>query len=446
MTTEFASSAFQFDYPATTAGTNTSTGQSSFCPQQPTSLADACLESRELSPLVLKFLFMHGWHSGGAISRQLKLPFPLIEPILQSMRSDQLIGHKSSAPGNDYVYEISPKGAEQARLAIEHSTYCGSAPVSIEQYANAVMRQSLRNFKIKVQNVIDALGDLVVSKLLIGQLGQAVNSGKSMLLYGPTGNGKTSIARRLLLSAASTMWIPRALAVGTEVIRVFDPAVHRESPLNDEQSVVRGAQVDQRWVRIQRPIIAVGGELRMDHLEATFNPMTRIIEAPIHIKSNGGCLIVDDFGRQKVSMVELLNRWIVPMDSGMDFINLPSGRQIKLPFDQLLIYSTNLTPQQVCDEAFLRRIPYKIEIFDPTEQQFRNLFELRSQQFGFDLQPGILDYLIEYHFKRTNRQLRFCFVEDLLNQAKDYCSFHDKPLVFNRDIAEMAVLNYFSRL
>jgi hypothetical protein len=446
MPTEYASSGFQFDYSTTSAVTSNGIGQSLYWPQQPISLADAGLETRELSPLVLKFLFMHGWHSGAVISRQLKLPFPLIEPILQSMRADQLIAHKTSAPGNDYVYEISPKGSEQARLAIEQSTYCGSAPVSIEQYANAVTRQSLRNFKIKIQNVIDALGDLVVSKLLIGQLGQAVNSGKSMLLYGPTGNGKTSIAQRLLLSAESTMWIPRALAVGIEVIRVFDPAVHRESPLKEDHSLARSQQIDQRWVRIQRPIITVGGELRMDHLEATFNPVTRIIEAPIHIKSNGGCLIVDDFGRQEISMIELLNRWIVPMDSGGDFINLPSGRQIKLPFDQLLIYSTNLTPQHVCDEAFLRRIPYKIEIFDPTEQQFRNLFELRSQQFGFDLQPGILDYLIEYHFKRTNRQLRFCFVEDLLNQAKDYCNFHEKPLVFNRDIAEMAVLNYFSRL
>lgn len=445
MNTDF----FKGNYPATFVaipGTPDLSASNPFVPLQPNSLPEAGLEARDLHPIVLRFLFMHGWHSGSAISRQLKLPMNLVEPILQTLKAEQLIAHKSSAVGNDFVYEISVKGIDKARLALETNTYCGAAPVSIDQYQNAILRQSLRNHRIRAEHITSALEGLTVSKLLIGQLGQAVNSGKAILMYGPTGNGKTTISRRLLKAVNSHLWIPRALSVGSEVIRVFDPALHREIPVEESKLVAHGVQFDQRWVRIERPIVVVGGELRMDHLEATLNPVTRVIEAPIHVKSNGGCLIVDDFGRQRISMIELLNRWIVPMDTGFDFINLPSGRQIKLPFDQLLVFSTNLTPQDVCDEAFLRRIPYKIEVFDPTEQQFRALFEHRAAEHGFELQNGILDYLIEYHYKRPNRLMRFSHVEDLLNQARDYCQYHDRPPTFNRDIAEIAVLNYFSRI
>jgi hypothetical protein len=182
----------------------------------------------------------------------------------------------------------------------------------------------------------------------------------------------------------------------------------------------------------------------MKHLDATLNPVTGIIEAPIHLKGNCGCLIVDDFGRQQIAPSELLNRWIVPMESGCDFINLPSGRQIALPFEQLLIFSTNLEPSKLCDEAFLRRIPYKVEVFDPTEKQFRDLFDLKMQEMGFQSESGVIDRLIEYHYKRVGRAFRFCHVVDLLNQAKDFCEFHRQPLVFKKDIAELAVLNYFS--
>ena len=182
----------------------------------------------------------------------------------------------------------------------------------------------------------------------------------------------------------------------------------------------------------------------MKHLEATLNPVTGIIEAPVHVKSNCGCLVVDDFGRQQITTTELLNRWIVPMESGNDFLNLPSGRQISLPFEQLLIFSTNLDPITLCDEAFLRRIPYKIEVFDPTEIQFRDLFNKLLNQMGFQVQEGVVDQLIEYHYKRPNRPFRFCHVGDLLSQAKDFCEFHRRPLVFDRDIVELSVLNYFS--
>lgn len=417
-----------------------------FFPQLPETLEETGLEFRDLFPLILRNLFLHGYQSGAHVARQLRLPFGFVEPVLQNLKSDQLVAHRGSAPGSDYVYELTPRGHEQARMMLERSTYCGAAPVSLEDYVASVMRQSIRNQPPGLQDVSAAFSDMVVSRLLLGQIGQAVASGRACLLFGPPGNGKSSIAQRVMRAVDPVIWIPRALAIGGEVIRVFDPTVHQELPVPAPESLTTDGQPDERWVRIARPTITVGGELTLEHLEATLNPVTRIIEAPIHIKSNCGALVIDDFGRQRVGVEQLLNRWIIPMDRRVDFVNLPSGRQVRLPFEQLLVFATNLDPHQLCEEAFLRRIPYKIEVFDPTEAQFRNLFELRRQQMGFEFQPGILDYLVEYHYKRAGRPFRFCHVTDLLDQARDFCQFHERPLVFNRDIAEIAVLNYFSAM
>lgn len=417
----------------------------SFLPLRSESFEDTGLKKADIYPLALKYLFLHGNRSGNQIAKQLKLPYDFIIPVMESLKADLLVAHKTAAGIGDYEYELSPKGVEQARLHLARSTYCGSAPVSIEEYRDSVRRQSIKNLSPTFDDVASALSDLVVTTLTINQMGQAINSGKSMFLFGAPGNGKTSLAKRAIRAISEFLWIPRAITISGEVIRMYDPSVHEPMPLPESNSsLIQDNSIDDRWIRIRRPSIVVGGELEMKHLEATLNPITGIIEAPIHVKSNCGCLVVDDFGRQQISTTELLNRWIVPMESGNDYLNLPSGRQISLPFDQFLVFSTNLEPSSLCDEAFLRRIPYKVEVFDPTEEQFLQLFHQELQSQGFEVEQGAVEQLVEYHYKRANRPFRFCHVVDLINQCRDFCIFHGRQLQFNRDIAELAVLNYFA--
>ena len=415
-----------------------------YAPPSPETLEASGLHPNDLYPLVLKFLYLHGQQTGIRIANQLKLPFHIVEPIITSLKQEMLLSHKAPAGMSDYVYEISAAGIEQAKIHLARTSYCGAAPVSIDAYRKSVKAQSLKRLRPTFENVKEALADLTLNDLMLCQLGQAINSGKGMFLFGAPGNGKTSIAQRAVKSVAQFIWIPRALTVSGEVIRLFDPMQHEAAPLAEKTDDITIRNVDDRWIRIKRPTIIVGGELEIKHLEATMNPITGIIEAPVHVKSNCGCMVVDDFGRQQISTTELLNRWIVPMESGHDFLNLPSGRQVSLPFEQLLIFSTNLDPASLCDEAFLRRIPYKIEVFDPTEEQFRQLFDDTLARMEFKAEEGVVENLIEYHYKRLGRPFRFCHVGDLLEQAKDFCEFHRQPKVLDRNILELAVLNYFS--
>lgn len=414
-----------------------------YIPPAPSTLTEAGLHPNDLYPLVLKFLYLHGQRTGVRIAEQLKLPFRIVEPILQSLKQDLLISLKSAGGISDFNYEITPNGIEQARIHLSRTSYCGAAPVNIEDYRKAVDAQSIKRLKPTLADVQRAFSDLTLTELMLCQLGQAINSGSGMFLFGSPGNGKTSIAERAIGAVSEFVWIPRALTVSGEVIRLFDPMQHEAAPLKDDASITL-RNIDERWIRIRRPTIIVGGELEMKHLEATLNPTTGIIEAPVHVKSNCGCMVVDDFGRQQISTTQLLNRWIVPMESGHDYMNLPSGRQVSLPFDQLLIFSTNLDPSELCDEAFLRRIPYKIEVFDPTEAQFKELFVKTLQKMQFQAKPDVVDHLIEYHYKRHGRPFRFSHVGDLLGQARDFCEFHRRQKILDRNIIELAVLNYFS--
>ena len=239
----------------------------------------------------MKFLFLHGTRSGRGIADQVKLPFEVVDPILTELKSELLVSIKSSTVVGDYTFELTPKGHEQARLHLERSTYCGAAPVSLQEYGNSVTRQSIKNARPNFTDVQNALSGLVASRMLISQLGQAINSGRSMFLYGPPGNGKSTIARRAIQCVGEHIWIPRSISVGGEIIRLYDPSVHKAAPLPQQNGLTISTAIDERWIRIKRPCIVIGGELTLSHLEANLNDATGIIESPIHLKSNCGCLI-----------------------------------------------------------------------------------------------------------------------------------------------------------
>jgi predicted ATPase with chaperone activity len=291
-----------------------------------------------------------------------------------------------------------------------------------------------------------AFSDLLVNPRMLDRLGPAVNSGRGMFLYGFPGNGKTSIAERVTAAFGSHIWIPRALGIDGEIMRLFDPMNHEEAPLQNNGGLLDHSKIDKRWVRIKRPTIIVGGELTMDNLEVFFNKTTGISEAPLQLKSNCGTLVIDDFGRQRMSTDELLNRWIVPLEKRYDFLNMGSGKKIQVPFDQLIVFSTNLEPKDLVDDAFLRRIPYKIEVCDPSEEEFRELFKIMCRVMKIEHQQGPIDHLIEHHYKAVNRPFRCCQPRDLILQVRNHCLYQGTTPELTKENFDFAAENYFAVL
>ncbi len=281
---------------------------------------------------------------------------------------------------------------------------------------------------------------------MLRRLGPAINSGRGLFLFGAAGNGKTSIAERVTKAFGQYIWIPRAIGIDGEIIRLFDPNAHEEVPLAAESGLLNDSQIDKRWVRIRRPTIVVGGELTMDNLEVTLNTSTGISEAPVQLKSNCGTLVIDDFGRQRMSTDELLNRWIVPLEKRYDYLNLANGKKIQVPFDQLMIFSTNLEPKDLVDDAFLRRIPYKIEVTDPTEEEFRELFKMMAPKLGFEYNEEAVSYVIDKHYRAIGRHLRCCQPRDLLMQVRNMCLYENVAMELTADAMDFAVDNYFAVL
>ncbi len=415
-----------------------------FIPQEPTSIEAAMLTESEVEALALKYLLSCGDATGRGISDQVKLPFKLIDELLRRLKYEQLVVYKSSAPMNDYLYQLTDLGRERALRLSQHCTYFGSAPVSLEDYCASVKAQSLEKQHPTMEDLQRAFSDLLINKRMLTRLGPAINSGRGLFLYGFPGNGKTSIAERVTSAFGQHIWIPRAVGIDGEIIRVFDPSNHYEAPLQKGEGLLDQTKIDRRWVRIKRPTIVVGGELTMDNLEVTFNSSTGISEAPLQMKSNCGTLVIDDFGRQRMRTDELLNRWIVPLEKRYDFLNLANGKKIEVPFDQLIIFSTNLEPKDLVDDAFLRRIPYKIEVTNPSEDEFRALFKIMCPIIGFKHADEPIDYLIERYYRQTGRPFRCCQPRDLLLQVRNYCLYMKQPLELSNEYFDFATENYFA--
>lgn len=413
-------------------------------PQEPDDLRKAALADSEVEDLLLKCLNTRSEASGRDLADQVKLPFRLIDPLLQQMKQDQMVAHRGAAMMNDYVYQLTNKGRERAKKLIEHCTYFGSAPVSLEHYIDSVAKQTMADQHPSEADLHRAFDDLLIDKRMLLRLGPAINSGRGLFLYGAPGNGKTSIAERVTKAFGEYVWIPRAIGIDGEIMRVYDPSMHEDAPLETFEGLLDNRKIDHRWVRIRRPTIVVGGELTMDSLDVRTNTVTNVNEAPLQLKSNCGTLVIDDFGRQRMTTDELLNRWIVPLEKRYDFLNLGSGKKLQVPFDQLIIFSTNLEPRDLVDDAFLRRIPYKIEVVDPEEPAFRELFTIMAPIIGVEYNQQALDYLIDAHYKTVNRPMRCCQPRDLLQQVKNYCHYVKAPAVMSRENLDFAVENYFA--
>ncbi|MEX2315757.1 MAG: AAA family ATPase [Pirellulales bacterium] len=419
-------------------------GTEAWAPIEADSLAGAGLTDSEVEALILKTLNGRAEATGRFLSDHLKLAFRLIDPLLHGMKQDRLVAHKGAAPMNDYVYQLTDVGRERAKKFAEHCTYFGAAPVPLAAYIDSVKQQTLAHQHPTEEDLHRAFNDLLIDKRMLMRLGPAINSGRGLFLYGAPGNGKTSIAERLTKAFGQHIWIPRALGIDGEIMRLFDPAMHEEVPLPANQGLLDHRKIDNRWIRIRRPTIVVGGELTMEQLEVTLNTSTNVSEAPLQMKSNCGTLVIDDFGRQRMTTDQLLNRWIVPLEKRYDFLNMASGKKIQVPFDQLIVFSTNLEPKDLVDDAFLRRIPYKIEVVDPDEAAFRELLAIMAPKLGVEYDQAAVDYLIEKHYRAVNRPLRCCQPRDLILQIRNYCRYANRPLAMSPENFDFAVENYFA--
>lgn len=418
-----------------------------FTPRQPRTMRETGIAAAMVEKIIMKFLLQVGTETGRRIAGQLKLPFRVIEPLLRQLRADKHIDLSGTTSTGDSEYGITDAGRDRARRYSEEGTYFGAVPVSLADYTASVSAQTIAGQVITKEDLQRAFKGLIINQAMMNRLGPAINSGRGMFLFGEPGNGKTSIAERVTGAFGSAVWIPRAICVEGEIIRIFDPGVHEEVEDTAQTTGLLDSQdVDRRWVQIKRPTIIAGGELTMDELEVSQNPQSKICESPLQVKSNCGTLVIDDFGRQKMPVDMLLNRWIVPLEKRYDFLNLPSGKKIQIPFDQLIIFSTNLEPKDLVDGAFLRRIPYKIEVPDPSESEFRELCRIMCGVMNFEHDAAVIDYLVKTHYLNVNRPFRLCQPRDLLLQVRNYCQYHGLPLSLSNAAFDAAVENYFSAM
>lgn len=412
-----------------------------FWPTEPQTVHDTGLPEQFVEALICRWLLASGTGSGRNLAAGLCLPLPILEPILARLRSQQLVAHRGSAPLNDYFYGLTDDGRKRAESSLRDCAYIGPAPVPLMDYVISVEAQAISDEPIRRTEMQQAFYNISVQPDLLDKLGPAVNSGSGLFLYGAPGNGKSTLARCITSCFGQEIWLPHAFIDGQEIIQLYDPAYHKEVRGGRNESV---RSYDRRWLRVKRPTVVVGGELKMDALEIRHDRASKVSEAPLQLKSNCGCLLIDDFGRQCVSPAELLNRWIVPLENRHDYLTLRTGKKIQVPFEQLVIFSTNLDPDELVDEAFLRRIPYRIEITNPDEEEFHHLFRLAADKIGCEFNPQAVEHLLTRYYRPEDRPLRRCHPRDLLNQVRHFCTYNGLPLEMHSEYFDEVAPTFFT--
>lgn len=420
------------------------TPQKAFWPQQPRTIEEAGLNVAMVEELILKAVFFAGEMRGMDIANRLKLPSAIVDEVIEGLRRQKYLdirgGGGSGVGRSTMIYQLTSFATELMRQILDRNRYNGPAPIPIQDWVYAVKKQTVRGNRITRALMEDKFGDLSIRDYIFDGIGPAMNSGRAIFFYGPPGNGKTAICQCMVNCFEGDIFIPHAIMIDDFIVRVYDDILHKA--VEDEPGA---PPYDRRWVRIKRPLVVVGGELTLEMLDLVYSPEVKYYEASFQMKAMNGMLLIDDFGRQKASPVDILNRWIVPLESDVDNITLHTGKKVQVPFDVFAAFSTNLDPSDLVDDAFLRRVRYKLEVQRPDEDQFFEIFETMCRKRGVPYDPDMVEYLIDKHYRSEGRLFAACQPRDLLDQVIDMANYLGIPPQLNPVLLDRAVRSYFVR-
>ncbi len=406
-------------------------------PPLPEEIADTGISEQFLCDLALKHVAMLPEPTTVAVSERINLPRTLTEDLLQQLYREKLIEVKMQSAIGSTRYAMLDHGWDRLARLLSISGYVGPAPVSLRDYSHMMKLQSIPSNTADMETVRQAFHDLVLPESLLQTLGCVINSRRSLFLTGLPGTGKTAVAERINGALAGGIWIPYAVEIDGQIIRVFDGHCHEPMPKEDTP-----IDHDHRWVLIHRPLVVVGGELTLENADLTWSEAAKFYEAPFQMKSNGGTLVIDDFGRQRVAPQDLLNRWIVPLERRVDYLALHTGKKIEVPFEQLVVFSTNLDEKDLADQAFLRRMGYRARVEPPTPAAYTAIFKQQADRRGIAVEQPVLDHILT-KYRVEHRQMKGCEPRDILDRATDICRFEGKNTQLTPHIVDIAWRNYF---
>ncbi|WP_299862452.1 ATPase [uncultured Roseobacter sp.] len=417
-------------------------------PPPPRTLEDMQLPTVMMRDIVLKTMFRKNVDMVSDLSKAICLPIPVTQELVDMARDQRLLeatGTLNANNGNEMGYQLTEQGKARALDALAQSEYFGAMPVPLDVYAAQVKRQSVRNMQITRDQLTGAMGHLVLPDMLLEQLGPAVSAGRSILMYGPPGNGKSSISNGIRDALGDHVFVPRAIEYAGQVITVYDPIVHAAVPMeeDDPTALRRATKFDQRYVKCERPTVITGGELSLEMLDLVYNPTARTYQAPLQLKSTGGIFIVDDLGRQAEPPQSLVNRWIVPLEESKDILALQSGEKFEVPFDTLVIFSTNFHPNEIFDQAALRRIFFKIKIDGPNQENFLKIFAMVAKKRKMPLDEATLVHLLKVKYPEIDNIYANYQPIFLIDQMISICDFEGIPYQMSPELIDRAWANMF---